>query len=85
MATKKKKIDYDEDEPQGEVTVVTDFLPPPHELVRPGEMTVKITMKLDPETVKIFKKLADENNTKYQRMMREVLKGYAKKYEDKAS
>ena len=39
MATKKKKPRYDKDEPQGEVTVITDFLPPPDKLVRPGEMT----------------------------------------------
>ncbi len=86
MTNKKtKKVDDDIDMPQGEVHIVNDFLPPPDKLVRPEEMSVKITMKIDPATVKIFKKLADQNNTKYQKMMREVLKRYASKFEDKAS
>ena len=67
------------DEPVGNLKRVADFLPPPSELL-PQEEALKITLSIDCETVDFFKKVAKKNGTKYQRMMREVLKGYAKKY-----
>ena len=67
------------DEPVGNLKRVADFLPPPSELL-PQEEALKITLSIDSETVDFFKKAAKKNGTKYQRMMREVLKGYAKKY-----
>lgn len=67
------------DEPIGNLKRVVDFLPPPSELL-PQEEALKITLSIDSETVDFFKKVAKKNGTKYQRMMREVLKGYAKKY-----
>jgi hypothetical protein len=67
------------DEPVGKLMKVADFLPPPNELL-PQEETVKITLLIDSATANFFKKVAKKNGTKYQRMMREVLKGYAKKY-----
>lgn len=67
------------DEPIGNLKSVADFLPPPSELL-PQEEALKITLSIDGETVDFFKKVAKKNGTKYQRMMREVLKGYAKKY-----
>ena len=67
------------DEPIGNLKRVADFLPPPSELL-PQEEALKITLSIDSETVDFFKKVAKKNGTKYQRMMREVLKGYAKKY-----
>lgn len=74
--TKKQRLT---DEPAGKLTAVKDFLPPPEELL-PKEHTVKVTVNLDDETVKFFKSVAKGMGLKYQRMIREVLKGYAKKY-----
>lgn len=74
---KKKRIDWDK--PIGKLTVVPDFLPPPEELFHPVE-TEKITIVVDKETVRFFKKAAAKHHQKYQRMMREILKGYVKKY-----
>jgi predicted DNA binding CopG/RHH family protein len=77
MARKSKtRVD---DEPIGNLKRVADFLPPPSELL-PREVALKITLSIDSETVDFFKKVAKKSGTKYQRMMREVLKGYAKKY-----
>ena len=65
--------------PMGSLKKVDDFLPPPDELIESVNKR-KITLVLDDSTVESFKAMASENGTKYQRMMREVLKGYAKKY-----
>jgi predicted DNA binding CopG/RHH family protein len=81
----KKQIRKDSfsDLPVGKLKLITDFLPPPSKLL-PREETLKITLKLDETTVKFFKGEANRHKIKYQRMMREVLKGYALKYhEDK--
>ncbi len=73
----KKKTN--DDQPIGSLKRVSDFLPPPNELISEIEKK-KITLVLDNDVISIFKNLADKNGTKYQKMMREVLKGYAKKY-----
>ena len=75
----KKKIVKDVNEPVGKLAVVSDFLPPPEKLL-PKEETIKITIALDEETLTFFKEIASKMGLKYQRMIREVLKGYAKKY-----
>lgn len=69
----------DPNKPVGKLKVIPDFLPPP-EMLLPKEDMVKITLAIDSNTIDIFKKMAEKNEEKYQRMMREVLKGYAKKY-----
>lgn len=66
--------------PMGKVTVVHDFLPPPDQLV-PAEETVKITIAMDRPSLNFFKKMAAKFGSKYQRMIREVLKRYAEAYE----
>lgn len=77
---KKKKIDKIlQDEPIGRLTKVADFLPPPEELAA-SEKMLKVTIAIDSETIDFFKTQADKFSTKYQRMMREVLKGYARQY-----
>ena len=76
--TKKSRLVHS-DEPIGKLTSVTDFLPSPEELVA-SEKMVKITIVLDEPTVEFFKSEADKQNAKYQKMMREVLKRYAKKF-----
>lgn len=76
----KKKINKTrEDEPVGKLTAIADFLPAPENLL-PKDHTIKVTVALDEETVKFFKSVARKMGLKYQRMIREVLKGYAKKY-----
>ena len=74
------RANRDQDMPIGKLTVIPDFLPPPEKLV-PREISVKITLKLDANTVRFFKAAANKHRMKYQRMMREVLNGYARKFD----
>lgn len=69
----------DEDFPVGKLTEVPNFLPPPSELAK-AKVTVKVTIALDPDTIKFFKKEARKHNTKYQRMIRQVLDRYTERY-----
>lgn len=79
----KRKTKYrDPDMPIGKLTVVPDFLPPPEQLVPPGQV-VKITISLDQESLLFFKDTAEKLGTKYQRMIREVLRRYAANYKQK--
>lgn len=55
---KKKEIKYT-DESIGAINVVSDFLPPPDQLVLKEE-TVKVTLALTKESVDFFKKIAKE-------------------------
>ncbi|MBI3017016.1 MAG: CopG family transcriptional regulator [Deltaproteobacteria bacterium] len=75
----KKKRKIDPDRPIGKLTVIPDFLPPPEDLFPKSELQ-KITIIVDKDTILFFKQTASQHGQKYQRMMREVLKGYAKKY-----
>lgn len=75
-----KKTTRDRSEPVGKLRTIKDFLPPPEELFSEEEMA-KITISLDQETIRFFKKKAQKLGFKYQRMIREVLKSYAKRYE----
>ena len=76
---KRKTTSKLNDEPIGELHRATDFLPPPELLLQHEEVT-KITLSIDTQTIAFFKTFAEKNGTKYQRMMREVLKGYARRY-----
>lgn len=64
------------DKPVGELKRVADFLPAPSKLIQKEHVT-KITLAVDDETVEFFKSTAKSLGTKYQKMMREVLKTYA--------
>jgi predicted DNA binding CopG/RHH family protein len=75
----KNKIQYT-DEPMGDLRVVRDFLPPPHELVF-EEDTVKVTIGLSRSSVDFFKREASRNHTAYQKMIRRLLDVYASRYE----
>ncbi len=79
MKIKRKINKSHTDEPVGELSLIDDFLPAPEDLL-PKDHTVKDTVALDEQTVKFFKAVAKKMGFKYQRMIREVLKGYAKKY-----
>ena len=72
----KKRMRYDEDMPSDNARIIKDFLPPPEKLVMP-QHPIKITLVLDLPSVDFFKAEAKRLGTKYQRMMREVLKRYA--------
>lgn len=69
----------DPDFPVGKLTEIPNFLPPPHELAK-ARITIKVTIGLDRECIEFFKKVAAKNNTKYQRMIREVLDQYVAHY-----
>ena len=62
--------------------VIKDFLPSPDELFSNDEK-VKITIEIDVETYTFFQNLALSVNKKYQPLIREILKQYAKKYKAK--
>ena len=74
-----KRRAMDRDKPIGKLTRVKDFLPPPSELVLPEE-TIKVTIALKKSSVDFFKKAAEQNHTKYQRMIRELVDRYATQY-----
>ena len=75
----KKRNERSQNEPIGRLSRIADFLPPPEKLI-PPENTVKITIAIDDKTLKFFKSSASKHGLKYQKMMREVLKGYAQKF-----
>jgi hypothetical protein len=70
----------DPDFPVGKMIRIPDFLPPPGELIFPGDETEKVTIVLKKRNVDFFRKKAKEHHTKYQRMIREVLDRYVSKY-----
>ena len=71
----RKRIRYT-DEAMDEVRVVKDFLPSPDQLVL-REDSVKVTISLSKSSVDYFKRVASENRTQYQKLIRKVLDLYA--------
>ena len=67
------------DMPIGKVTKITDFLPPPEELIMP-EKKVKVTILLNETSISAFKGLAKKHHTKYQKLIRNLVDKYAKEY-----
>ena len=63
-----------------EFKVIDDFLPSPADLTRRDDK-VKVTLNLSRKSVGIFKKLAQKHHTVYQKMIRNLLDDYAKKFE----
>ncbi len=78
----KSKIKYT-DEPMGELKVIKDFLPSPHQLALKEE-NVKVTIALKKSSIEFFKKEAKKQRTSYQRMIREVVDWYASEYQKTA-
>ena len=62
--------------------IIKDFLPSPEDLF-PKEEKVKITIEIDVETYQFFQKLALSLDKKYQPLMREILRQYARKYKNR--
>ena len=75
-----EKTEYG-DEPVGEVTRVSDFLPPPSELV-PREETVKVTLALDKQSVAFFKEQAARCRVPDRRMIRSLVDEDVVRYKD---
>lgn len=75
----KRKVKY-KDEPLGRLEVVSDFLPPPDQLVLRDD-GVKVTLSLSKRSVEFFKRHAAESKVPYQKMIRSLLDGYAKRHE----
>lgn len=73
-----KKIKYTE-EALGEIELIDDFLPPPEQLVMKEE-TVRVTLALTKESVDFFKKVAKEQHTHYQAMIRILLDKYTEHF-----
>jgi predicted DNA binding CopG/RHH family protein len=71
----KNKKEYT-DGPIEEIKHVKNFLPDPAELVLKDE-TIKVTLILTKTSVDFFKNQAKRHNTKYQRMIRNLLDEYA--------
>ena len=65
--------------PQGKLTRVKDFLPPPEKLVMP-QKTVKVTIMLNKSSVDFFKDQANKHRAKYQKMIRNLIDQYAMRY-----
>lgn len=76
---KRTKIMIKEDRPVGLLREIQDFLPSPEKLVATDEM-VKVTIALDRGSLNFFKKKAEHLGTKYQKMIREVIRGYAARW-----
>ncbi|OGK38889.1 hypothetical protein A3F34_01550 [Candidatus Roizmanbacteria bacterium RIFCSPHIGHO2_12_FULL_44_10] len=59
----------------GKMKYVKDFLPPPEQLVF-KELTTKVTISLQKDSIDFFKKEAKRLDTSYQRMIRNLLQEY---------
>ena len=69
-----KKIKYS-NEPLNELNLVSDFLPSPQELALRNQNT-KITISLSTESINFFKDQANQHDTQYQKMIRQLLDDY---------
>ena len=74
----KREIKYT-DEPMGKIKLIDDFLPPPDQLAIKEE-TVKVTLALTKGSVDYFKRIAKEQDTHYQTMIRSLLEQYTEHY-----
>ena len=77
----KKTVEYIEGELENidmrSLVRVDDFLPPPSELIRKEEETVKVTLSLSKRSVDFFKEQANKMDGSYQRMIRNLVDEYA--------
>ena len=69
-----KKIKYTDKPVKFEA--IDNFLPPPEQLVMKDD-TVKVTLQLTRRSVEFFKQLAQQNHTKYQKLIRGLVDEYA--------
>ena len=76
---KRKTVRYTDDKGEiiGELRRIQDDLPSPDELADIVPQT-KITLALDNEALDFFKREARRRNTSYQRMIRNLVRSYAR-------
>ena len=70
------------DEPIGPIRIITNFLPPPDQLIL-KEDGVKVTISLSKRSIDLFKAHARKSKVPYQRMIRRVLDEYASHFTTK--
>ena len=76
---KRRKEIPNPDMPQGKLTRVEDFLPPPSQMIFTPSKE-RVTIELTANTIQFFKAQARKHHTKYQAMIRELLDRYAAHY-----
>ncbi len=76
---KRKTVRYTDDKGEiiGELRRIRDDLPSPDELADIVPQT-KITLALDDEALDFFQREARQRNTSYQRMIRNLVRSYAR-------
>jgi hypothetical protein len=67
------------DEPMGRVQIISDFLPPPDQLVLRDD-GVKVTISLSKRSLEFFKQHAARSKVPFQKMIRSLLDSYAQHY-----
>lgn len=67
----------------GMLKVVKDFLPPPSQLALKEE-NVKITISLKKSSIEFFKQAAKQNQTSYQKMIKQLIDWYTSHYQKSA-
>ena len=78
----KNKVKYT-DEPMGKLKVMSDFLPPPDQLVL-KEDNVKVTLALKKSSIEFFKQEAKKHHTSYQKMIRQLVDWYTSHHQKSA-
>lgn len=79
MSNKPNRYTDDLGELDGLGEQVIDFLPPP-EVFAGAERSVKVTLALSQDSVDFFKEQAAKYDVPYQRLIRNVVSGYARRY-----
>jgi len=79
----KRERNSDYEMPVGPLVRVKDFLPPPEELGIQEE-SVKVTLYLSRPSIEFFKRQARRHNSKYQRMIRQLVDRYAAHYSQRS-
>lgn len=77
---KKRTVKYTDDrgEMDGELRRIKDDLPSPDELAGEISPQTKITLALDNDALAFFKREAKRRDTSYQRMIRNLVRSYAR-------
>lgn len=74
----KRKIKYS-DEQIEKIEIINDFLPKPEDLIFEEEK-VKVTLNLNRSSLDFFKKIAKDNGSQYQKIIRNLLDSYTSHY-----
>jgi hypothetical protein len=77
---KRKTVKYTDDrgEMAGDLRRIKDDLPSPDQLAGEISQQTKVTLALDNDALAFFKREANRRNTSYQRMIRNLVRSYAR-------